>query len=78
MGNAPRIGIIGVGVISGIYLETLTARSDVAGWRAVHPILRVAQRIARRRYFAHCPDAAEPIGTLVNPRAGSGRRGVGS
>ncbi|MET0780577.1 MAG: Gfo/Idh/MocA family oxidoreductase, partial [Microbacterium sp.] len=29
MGNAPRIGIIGVGVISGIYLETLTARSDV-------------------------------------------------
>ena len=29
MGNAPRIGIIGVGVISGIYLQTLTARSDV-------------------------------------------------
>ena len=29
MGNAPRIGIIGVGVISGVYLETLTARSDV-------------------------------------------------
>ena len=29
MGNAPRIGIIGVGVISGVYLETLAARSDV-------------------------------------------------
>jgi predicted dehydrogenase len=29
VGNAPRIGIIGVGVISGIYLQTLTARSDV-------------------------------------------------
>ena len=29
MGNAPRIGIIGVGVISGIYLQTLTARPDV-------------------------------------------------
>jgi len=65
------------GVVS-ITVRSLTARSDVAGWRAVHPILRVAQRIARRRYFAHCPDAAEPIGTLVNPRAGSGRRGVGS
>lgn len=30
MGHAPRIGIIGVGVISGVYLQTLTARSDVA------------------------------------------------
>lgn len=29
MGDAPRIGIIGVGVISGVYLETLSARSDV-------------------------------------------------
>jgi predicted dehydrogenase len=30
VGNAPRIGIIGVGVISKVYLETLTARTDVA------------------------------------------------
>ncbi|HWM17969.1 MAG TPA: Gfo/Idh/MocA family oxidoreductase [Microbacterium sp.] len=29
MGNAPRIGIVGVGVISGAYLSTLTARPDV-------------------------------------------------
>jgi predicted dehydrogenase len=29
VGDAPRIGIIGVGVISGIYLQTLTARTDV-------------------------------------------------
>lgn len=29
MGDAPRIGIVGVGVISGIYLQTLTARPDV-------------------------------------------------
>ncbi len=29
MGDAPRVGIIGVGVISGVYLQTLTARSDV-------------------------------------------------
>lgn len=28
MGDAPRIGIVGVGVISKVYLETLTARSD--------------------------------------------------
>jgi predicted dehydrogenase len=29
VGDAPRIGIVGVGVISGIYLETLTARPDI-------------------------------------------------
>lgn len=28
MGDAPRIGIVGVGVISKVYLETLAARSD--------------------------------------------------
>lgn len=40
----------GNGVVS-ITVRSLTARSDVAGWRAVHPILRVAQRIVRRRYL---------------------------
>jgi predicted dehydrogenase len=29
VGDAPRVGIVGVGVISGIYLQTLTARPDI-------------------------------------------------
>nr|WP_231902705.1 DUF1990 family protein [Microbacterium sp. TNHR37B] len=31
-------------------LRSLTAPGDRWGWRVVHPLLRVAQRVARRRY----------------------------
>ncbi|PVW06388.1 DUF1990 domain-containing protein [Microbacterium sp. Gd 4-13] len=34
-----------------ITVRSLTAPSDVAGWRAVHPLLRLAQGVARRRYL---------------------------
>lgn len=32
-------------------VRSLTAPSDVPGWRAVYPFLRLAQRVARRRYL---------------------------
>ncbi|MFG6476440.1 DUF1990 family protein [Microbacterium sp. P06] len=34
-----------------ITVRSLTAASDAPLWRAVHPLLRIAQRFARRRYL---------------------------